>query len=137
MAEVSRRLADRVFAPGTSCPPPASGADRLVGRRMPDVGPRTVGAEATRMYELLSEGRFVLLPLAGEPRLRESVDAGWGPRVTAVAVDTYDGHADLAGVTVVPVRPDGHVARATRSTDGGARGEERVRALTAWAGATS
>ncbi|MGW2133237.1 monooxygenase [Streptomyces coelicoflavus] len=138
MAEVNRRFADQISALGTSYPSPDPGADPLVGRRMPDVGLTTVGGEEeTRVYELLCKGRFVLLSLAGDPALRESVDAGWGPRVTAVAVDKYDEHADLDGVTEVLVRPDGHVAWATRATDGGARGDERVRALTAWAGTPS
>ncbi|MDX3365693.1 monooxygenase [Streptomyces sp. ME02-6987-2C] len=137
MAEVNRRLADQVSALGTGYPPPDPGADPLVGRRMPDVGLTAAGSEATRVYELLHGGRFVLLSLAGDPALRESVDAGWGPRVTAVAVDKYDEHPDLDGVTEVLVRPDGHVAWATRTTDGGARDDQRARALTAWAGTRS
>ncbi|GAA2597005.1 MULTISPECIES: monooxygenase [Streptomyces] len=135
MTEVNRRLADQVSALGTSYPPPAAGADPLVGRRMPDVGLTTAGAEATRVYELLTQGRFVLLSLAGDPALRESVDAGWDPRVTAVTANQYDEHADLDGVIEVLVRPDGHVAWATRTTDCGVRRDERVQALTAWAGA--
>ncbi|MFF4473630.1 monooxygenase [Streptomyces sp. NPDC001599] len=137
MAEVNRRLADRVSALGTSYPPPDTDADPLVGRRMPDVGLTAAGSEATRVCELLRGGRFVLLSLAGNPDLRESVDAGWGPRVTTVAVDKSDQHEDLDGVREVLVRPDGHVAWATRTTDGAARGDERVQALTAWAGTPS
>jgi hypothetical protein len=137
MAEVNRRLADQVSALGTLYPPAASGADPLVGRRMPDVGLTAAGSEATRVYQLLAQGRFVLLALAGDPALREAVDAGWGSRVTAVTVDRYDERADLDGVTEVLVRPDGHVAWATCTTDGGARGDERVQALTAWAGKRS
>ncbi|MGK5638658.1 monooxygenase [Streptomyces sp. URMC 126] len=137
MTEVNRWLADQVSALGTRYPPAAPGADPLVGRRMPDVGLTAADPEATRVYELLARGRFVLLAPAGDPALRETVDAGWGSRVTAVTVDTYDEHADLDGVTEVLVRPDGHVAWATRTTDGRARGDERVRALTAWAGTPS
>ncbi|MFK4188950.1 monooxygenase [Streptomyces sparsogenes] len=137
MAEVNRRLADQVSALGTFYPPTDSGADPLVGRRMPDVGLTAAGSEATRVYELLAHGRFVLLTLAGDPALREAVDAGWGSRVTAVAVDKHDEHAALDGVTEVLVRPDGHVAWSTRTTDGGARRDERAQALTAWAGTPS
>ncbi|MFI0740309.1 monooxygenase [Streptomyces sp. NPDC021100] len=137
MAEVNRLLAEQISGLGTRYPPAAPGADPLVGRRMPDVGLTAVGSQATRVYELLDRGRFVLLAPAGNPALREAVGAGWGSRVTAVTVDTYDEHADLDGVTEVLVRPDGHVAWATRTTDGGARGHERVQALTAWAGAPS
>ncbi|MFE6287001.1 monooxygenase [Streptomyces sp. NPDC057877] len=137
MAEVNRLLAGRVSALGTCYPPTAPGADPLVGRRMPDVGLVAADAEAKRVYELLAPGRFVLLSLAGDPALRKAVDAGWGSRVTAVTVGTHDEHPDLDGVTEVLVRPDGHVAWATRATDGGTRGDERARALTAWAGTPS
>ncbi|BCL29556.1 monooxygenase [Streptomyces aurantiacus] len=140
MAEVNRWLADQVSALGTRYPPADSGADPLVGRRMPDVGLTAAGSEATRVYELLAQGRFVLLTPAGDPALRQAVEAGWGSRVTTVTVDKYDEqdeHTDLDGVTEVLVRPDGHVAWATRTTDGGARSDERVQALTAWAGTPS
>ncbi|MFH8443258.1 monooxygenase [Streptomyces sp. NPDC018026] len=137
MAEVNRRLADQVSALGTRYPASDPGADPLVGRRMPDIGLTAAGSQATRVYELLCGGRFVLLSLDGDPDPRESVDAGWGARVTAVAVDRHDEHTDLDGVTEVLVRPDGHVAWATRTTNGGARGDERVRALTTWAGTPS
>ncbi|MBO8188912.1 monooxygenase [Streptomyces spirodelae] len=137
MAEVNRRLADQVSALGTVYPPVTPGADPLVGRRMPDVGLTATGSEATRVYELLHPGRFVLLGLSGDPVLEEPVDAGWGSRVRGVTVDKHDEHPDLDGVTEVLVRPDGHVAWATRTPDGGARIDERVRALTAWAGTAS
>ncbi|MFF8281153.1 monooxygenase [Streptomyces albus] len=137
MAEVNRRLADQVSALGTLYPPADPDADPLVGRRMPDVGLTAAGSEATRVYELLAQGRFVLLAPAEDPALREAVETGWGSRVTAVTVDKYDEHPDLDGVAEVLVRPDGHVAWATRTTDGGARRDERVRALTAWAGTPS
>ncbi|MGI5336516.1 monooxygenase [Streptomyces sp. CA-181903] len=138
MTEVNRWLADRISALGTRYPPTTPGADPLVGRRMPDVGLTAAGSRATRVYELLAQdSRFVLLALAGGRAVREAVDAGWGSRVTAVTVDTHDEHADLDGVTEVLVRPDGHVAWATRTTDGGTRDDERARALTAWAGAPS
>jgi hypothetical protein len=134
MAEVNHRLADQVSALGTCYPPTDSAADPLVGRRMPDVGLTAAGSGATRVYELLTQGRFVLLALAGSPDLREAADAGWGSRVTAVSVGKHDEHADLDGVAEVLVRPDGHVAWATRTADHATRRDERVRALTAWAG---
>ncbi|MFB7653621.1 MULTISPECIES: monooxygenase [unclassified Streptomyces] len=137
MAEVNRRLADQVSALGTGYPPVTPGADPLVGRRMPDIGLTAAGSQATRVYELLPPGRFVLLSLTGDPALREAVEAGWGSRVTAVTVTRHDEHADLDGVNEVLVRPDGHVAWATRTTDADARRDERVDALTAWAGRSS
>ncbi|MEU6488609.1 monooxygenase [Streptomyces sp. NPDC046887] len=135
--EVNRRLAEQVSALGTRYPATDPDADPLVGRRMPDVGLTAAGSEAIRVYELLVGGRYVLLSLAGGAAVREVVDAGWGSRVTAVDADLHDGREDLDGVTEVLVRPDGHIAWATRTTDGGARRDERARALTTWAGTPS
>ncbi|GGV66354.1 hypothetical protein GCM10010277_73990 [Streptomyces longisporoflavus] len=140
MTEVNRRLADQVSALGTVYPPAAPGADPLVGRRMPDVGLTTAGWKATRVYELLHQGRFVLLTLAGDPAPRTALEEGLGAHVQHVTVDTYDERADLDGVREVLVRPDGHVAWATRTTDNGARTDDhdrfqlQLQALTARAG---
>ncbi|MGV9547641.1 aromatic-ring hydroxylase C-terminal domain-containing protein, partial [Streptomyces ardesiacus] len=92
---------------------------------------------AARVYELLTQGRFVLLALTKDPSPGKAVDTDRASRVTAVSVDTYDEHADLDGVTEVLVRPDGHVAWATRTADHATRRDERVQALTAWAGTSS
>ncbi|NEB60913.1 monooxygenase [Streptomyces diastaticus] len=137
IAEVNRRLADQVSALGTHYPPADPGADPLVGRRVPDVGLTAAGSAATRVYELLTQGRFVLLALTKDPSPGKAVDTDRASRVTAVSVDTYDEHADLDGVTEVLVRPDGHVAWATRTADHATRRDERVQALTAWAGTSS
>lgn len=134
MPEVNRRLAHRISALGTVYPPTVPDADPLVGRRMPDVGLKAVDSAATRVYELLHQGRFVLLSPAGDQGPKAAVDSGYADRVTAVSVDTYDEHAELDGVREVLVRPDGHVAWATRTGDADERGDERARALTAWAG---
>ncbi|MFE5918069.1 monooxygenase [Streptomyces sp. NPDC056468] len=134
MPEVNRRLADRISALGTVYPPTAPDADPLAGRRMPDVGLKAVDSAATRVYELLHQGRFVLLSPAGDQGPKAAVDSGYADRVTAVSVDTYDEHAELDGVREVLVRPDGHVAWATRTGDADERGDQRARALTAWAG---
>ncbi|MFG2546859.1 hypothetical protein ACGFOM_30960 [Streptomyces sp. NPDC048594] len=68
------------------------------------------GSRATRVHELLPQGRFVLLSLTGDPSLREAVDADWGSRVTAFTAARHDEHADVEGVNEVLVRPGGHVA---------------------------
>ncbi|MFI1394827.1 monooxygenase [Streptomyces sp. NPDC020681] len=132
--EVNRRIAGQVSALATGYPPVAAGADPLVGRRMPDIGLTAAGSEAVRVYELLPEGRFVLLDLAGDAGLGQTVGAGWGARVKAVAVTQHDEHEELTGVREVLVRPDGHVAWASRSADADVRRAERARALTSWAG---
>ncbi|MEU7184847.1 monooxygenase [Streptomyces sp. NPDC045470] len=138
MSQVNRTLAARVSALGTAYPPTTPGADPLVGHRMPDIGLAAAGSEAVRVYELLPAGRYVHLDLAGDaPGLGSAVAAGWGARVTPVTVTTRDTHPDLDGVTEILVRPDGHVAWATRTTDIRARQAERHEALTAWAGAPS
>ncbi|RSO22636.1 monooxygenase, partial [Streptomyces sp. WAC 06725] len=62
------------------------------------------------------------------------VTPGWGSRVTTVTVTGREDHPDLDGVTEVLVRPDGHVAWATRTTEVGERRTERRAALVAWAG---
>ncbi|MDJ1134239.1 monooxygenase [Streptomyces iconiensis] len=136
MEEVNRRLAAQVSALGTAYPPASPGADPLVGRRMPDIGLTATASEATRVYELLPEGRFVHLDLAGDPE-PGAVTTGWGSRVTAVAVTKRDDHADLDGVCEVLVRPDGHIAWATRTVDIAARRAERHEALSTWAGTPS
>ncbi|WP_405807760.1 monooxygenase [Streptomyces sp. NBC_00210] len=137
IAEVNRTLAAQVSALGTVYPPATPGADPLMGRRMPDIGLTAAESDATRVYDLLPAGRFVHFNLAGDPDLEDAVTPGWGSRVTAITVTERNDHADLDPVTEVLVRPDGHVAWATRTTDIAARRDERREALTAWAGTPS
>ncbi|WP_432253560.1 monooxygenase [Streptomyces sp. HNM1019] len=135
--EVNRRIAGQVSALATSySASDAHAADPLVGRRLPDIGLTDPSSAATRAYELFTRGHFVLLGLAGDAGLGQTVDAGWDSRVTAVTTARHDGHPELDGVTEVLVRPDGHIAWATRGTEPDARRAERVTALAAWAGAT-
>lgn len=133
MDEVNRALAPQVSALGTVYRPVNPGADPLVGRRMPDIGIKAAGP-AARVYDLLPAARFVHLDLVGAPDTATAVTEGWGPRVTAVTVTAHDDHPDLSGVNEILVRPDGHVAWATRTTDTAHRSAERRDALTARAG---
>ncbi|MDA2814690.1 monooxygenase [Nocardiopsis sp. RSe5-2] len=135
MEEVNRELAARVSGLGTSYPPTAPGADPLAGRRMPDIGAAAADTGAARVHALLAGGGFVHLDLAGGAG-SEEVSTGWGPRVTA-AVTKEGGHPDLEGVKEVLVRPDGHIAWATRTADAAARRGERRTALAGWAGTPS
>ncbi|WP_050515080.1 monooxygenase [Streptomyces rimosus] len=150
MEEVNRTLAERVSALGTAYRPTEPGSDPLVGRRMPDIGLKAVASEAmsgampdamseaTRVYELLPAGRFVHLDFAGDdPGAGAAVTTGWGARVNAITVTGREDHPDLADVTEVLVRPDGHVAWATRTAEVGDRRAERRAALLAWAGTPS
>ncbi|MYX10996.1 monooxygenase [Streptomyces sp. SID8375] len=132
--EVNRRLAGRISALDTPYPPTAADADPLVGRRMPDVALTAADSTAGRAHELLPPGRFVLLDLAGDEELRRTVTTGWGPRVTALTVTRHEHRTDLDGVREILIRPDGHIAWATRTPALPARRIERHRALTDWAG---
>lgn len=135
LKDVNRLLAGQVSALSTCYPPVTADADPLVGRRVPDVGLTAAGSEAIRVYELLPRGCFVLLDLTGDANLPQALVPGWRSRVTAHAVTKHDEHADLHGVTEALVRPDGHIAWATRATDADIRSSERTAALAAWAGA--
>ncbi|MFG2891235.1 FAD-dependent monooxygenase [Streptomyces sp. NPDC048248] len=133
--EVNRRLAGLVSALDIEYPPADDGAHPLVGRRMPDIGLTAAGSAAVRVHELLSHGRFVLLDLAGDDdELKRVVDQGWGRRVAAFTVTGHDSRTDLDGVREILVRPDGHVAWATRTTAVQTRRAERAHALAGWAG---
>ncbi|MFI6001376.1 monooxygenase [Streptomyces sp. NPDC051366] len=136
--EVNRRLAGLVSALGVGYPAADPGADPLVGARMPDIALSIAGSTASRAYELLHEGRFVLLNLAEEQDFDvdggAGGDGGWADRVTAVTTTGHRGHPGLDGVAEVLVRPDGHIAWATRTTDAAVRRTERYHALAAWAG---
>ncbi|MET8683258.1 FAD-dependent monooxygenase [Streptomyces sp. NPDC004732] len=108
--DVNRLLADRVSALGTAYASPREDTHPLVGRRMPDIGLSTADSAKTRVYELLAPDHFVLIDLAA-----------------------HEDRDDLREVSEVLVRPDGHIAWATQTTDTAARRAERAEALTAWA----
>lgn len=129
--EVNRLLADRTSAIGTVYAPPP-GADPLVGRRMPDIALTTAESGTTRVHELLVPGRFVRIELTGDGQHRPVRETH--PHVTAVHATAHDDHADLHGVHEVLVRPDGHLAWASRTGDPDEREAERKAALADWVG---
>ncbi|MEV4045957.1 2-polyprenyl-6-methoxyphenol hydroxylase-like FAD-dependent oxidoreductase [Streptomyces sp. SAI-195] len=126
--EVNRTLAGRVSALDTAYRPADPGADPLVGRRMPDISLTAAGSSATRVYDLLHTARFVHLDLAPGPTATAGPERD--ARVTTALVTGYDDRPDLRGTTEILVRPDGHVAWTTRTTDPAARRAERLTALT-------
>ncbi|MGY5124017.1 FAD-dependent monooxygenase [Streptomyces nigrescens] len=132
--EVNRRLAGRISALDTAYPPTAADADPLVGRRMPDISLTAAGSAAVRAHELLPPGRFVLLDLAGDEQLTRTVTTGWGARVNTFTVTRHDHRTDLDGAREILIRPDGHIAWATRTPELPARRIERHHALTEWTG---
>jgi hypothetical protein len=102
----------------------------LLGRRMPDLDVAT-DAGPRRVFELLHDGRPVLLDLGGPGALDI---AAWANRVQRVDA-RYTGAWELpvlgpvAAPTAVLIRPDGHVAWVGEGTDEGLRD-----ALTTWFG---
>ncbi|MBB5938490.1 monooxygenase [Streptomyces zagrosensis] len=137
LENVNRMLAGRISALSTAYSSASPEADPLVGRRMPDIGLTAIASNAERVYDLLTQGRFVLLDLTGKAPRRPAPGLDQNARYTAHALVRHDPHAELDGVTELLVRPDGHVAWATRATDAGTRAAQRAAALTAWTGAAS
>ncbi|MET7779422.1 FAD-dependent monooxygenase [Streptomyces mirabilis] len=91
------------------------GGHPLLGRRLPDQE-LLVGDEKTTTYELLHQGRPVLLDLHDNAALREAA-AAWSDRVDVVTATRPDAAAPAADLLV---RPDGYIAwvGADGSTDG-------------------
>ncbi|WP_435797912.1 FAD-dependent monooxygenase [Streptomyces klenkii] len=110
LPDVNRHLAGRLSALDTAYPPATPGAHPLTGRRMPDIPLTVPGGSTTRFYEYLHDGRFVLLQLGG------GAPADDTPGVRALRAAPGEAHPSLTAVTEVLVRPDGHVAWATRTT---------------------
>jgi hypothetical protein len=100
------------------------GEHRLVGRRAPDIRLVPGKAGKTRLYEILRDGRFVLLAPASA---RSAIGRRWSDRVDS---------APPAGTTlpIVLVRPDGYVAWATDETAPVSRDAVLRTALTRWCG---
>ncbi|MDG4533903.1 FAD-dependent monooxygenase [Streptomyces sp. AV19] len=122
----NRHIAGRLSALDTVYPSDEPDAHPLTGARMPDIG-LTADQGAARVNDFLHDGRFLLLHLSGEGHGRRTT----GP-VTFVHARRHQDHPGLDGATDILIRPDGHVAWATRTTDPGARAVERDRALAVW-----
>ncbi|MFE2377570.1 monooxygenase [Streptomyces sp. NPDC059398] len=132
LEQVNRLLAGRVSALSTAYPAP-EGSDPLTGQRMPDLGLSRNG-EATRVFDHLTDGRFLLLDLTGDdatPWPPSAARDGFAT-LSATAPDLPDA---FAGVRQVLIRPDGHIAFATRASDADARRSACATALDTWTGA--
>ncbi|MEU5897087.1 monooxygenase [Streptomyces venezuelae] len=139
--DVNRLLADRVSALSTAYTSPHQGAHPLTGSRMPDIELTTPTTENTRVHELLTPARFVLISVAEHDTGQTRPPAGdrddRPPHLiaaTATNAPARASHPNLHGVTEILVRPDGHIAWATQTTDATTRRAERIEALTGWAG---
>ncbi|MEU8354591.1 FAD-dependent monooxygenase [Nonomuraea sp. NPDC048882] len=96
----SRRLvAGRLTGLGIGYPAGARGAHPWTGRRMPDVP-----CEGGRLYELLRDGRPVLVDATGSADVAKAVPAG------DTMVVRHEGPARKGLPAAVLVRPDGYVA---------------------------
>ncbi|MEH6373419.1 FAD-dependent monooxygenase [Streptomyces sp. KLMMK] len=136
MEDVNRYLAGRIAALDTVYPATAPDADPLTGRRMPDIGLTTASGPA-RVYELLHDGRFVLLRFdGGGKHLHATTTPASSDRIRVVSVQEHGDHRDLKDVSEILIRPDGHIAWATRTTEPRTLHFERTGALTAWTGCT-
>ncbi|MEU6145017.1 FAD-dependent oxidoreductase [Streptomyces sp. NPDC047081] len=108
------------------------GSGVRVGRRVGDLTVPRPGGAPVRLYELMRDGRFVLLDLTVDGR-GAGVAEAWGSRVCPVLVAGPVG--ELGGVAGLLVRPDGYAAWVDGEGDPGGF-EGRVReALLRWCGA--
>jgi 2-polyprenyl-6-methoxyphenol hydroxylase-like FAD-dependent oxidoreductase len=114
-------IGGRLTGIGISYRPRVRGQHAWTGRRMPDV----VSSDG-RLYELLRDGRFVLVAAPG-PAGVDKVGARWSDRVRTAHLGGGAG-ADLP--EVVLVRPDGYVAWAADAPSD----DEVMTAVTAWCG---
>ncbi|WP_306335073.1 monooxygenase [Streptomyces sp. KL118A] len=136
--DVNRLLADRVSALSTAYTSPRPDAHPLTGRRMPDIELNTADSKNTRVHELLSPAHFVLIDFAehdgGQAQSTRNEEGPRPPHLTTATASPNATRDDLHGATEILVRPDGHIAWATRTTDAATRRAERTEALTAWTG---
>ncbi|MFD4528627.1 FAD-dependent oxidoreductase [Streptomyces sp. NPDC058470] len=101
------------------------------GQRVPDLTVPRAGAAPVRLYELMRDGRFLLLDLSDDGRAAALTEA-WGSRVSPVRVGGP--LPELTGVRTLLVRPDGYAAWVEGEEEPGGR-DERVRdALHRWCG---
>jgi len=85
------------------------GEHPMLGRRLPNLD--LVGADGTKTstFDLLHDGRGVLLDLADDPAVRQAA-AGRGDRLDVVTAAPHETGTVLDGVAALLVRPDGYVA---------------------------
>ncbi|WP_332909832.1 FAD-dependent monooxygenase [Streptomyces sp. DHE17-7] len=114
--EVNRTLAGRVSALDTAYPPTDADADPLVGRRMPDITLTVAGFAPPRFLVRPSctpgSSTFAWPPTPTRPASTRR----WRRLTTAVVTDHED-RPELRGTTEILIRPDGHIAWTTRTTD--------------------
>lgn len=117
--ELNKALAERVSAIDVRY---GDDEDPLVGRRAPDL--QTAGNASSSLFELLHEGKFVLIGTADECAGVAADD--W---LRVVRAQVKHPHEDWKDVTSLLVRPDGHIAWVGRS---GSEDTALIEAVTKW-----
>jgi 2-polyprenyl-6-methoxyphenol hydroxylase-like FAD-dependent oxidoreductase len=122
LAPVQRLLRDRISGLAIAYPPRDERDHPWTGLRVPDLA---IGE--SRLYELMRDGRFVLLDSDGE--VTRAVREGWSDRVEVVRVE-----AAPYRPAVVLVRPDGYAAWASDAPTPDERFSAGRAALQRWCG---
>ncbi|MEV0170032.1 FAD-dependent oxidoreductase [Streptomyces sp. NPDC050803] len=117
-------------APGG--PRRTDGSRLRAGQRMPELTVARPGAAPVRLYELMRDGRFLLLDL-GEDGSAAALTEAWGSRVCPIRVT--EPVAELDGVSAVLVRPDGYAAWVDGRSNPAGHVERVRQALLHWCGA--
>ncbi|MEU3991561.1 FAD-dependent monooxygenase [Streptomyces platensis] len=125
---LSRRAVRTISGLGIAYPA-GPGAHPLAGHRAPDF--RLAGG--SRLYELLRQGRFVLITPAGEPGVPQTpASGGDSPRPADDRVVTASWRSERR--TALLVRPDGYIAWATDATAPAGRTAALRGAVAHWTG---
>ena len=106
-----RSLAVRLSGLAVAYPatgPAGRGPSPLAGQRVPDLSVR--GALVSSVYELLSQGTFVLLTRAQATQPHPADLQKYSGRLTVAVGELADGRPDWASPQALLIRPDGYVA---------------------------
>ncbi|MFC7267011.1 FAD-dependent monooxygenase, partial [Streptomyces lutosisoli] len=108
-----RRIREGMAMTSLAYPAPAPDAHPWAGRPLPGDTLTPVGGAPTHAYELLRDGRFLLIATAAPWSGSGFADAvsGWQDQVRAVSATVAPGGAPWPAVVLV--RPDGYVAAAS------------------------
>jgi len=91
-------------------------ADEAAGCRVPDLDLR--GTRVATIFGLLPAAKFVLLNLApAAPAQADYAPASYSGRLDVVTAELAGDHPGWAGLRAILIRPDGHIAWATRADD--------------------
>ncbi|WP_399919999.1 FAD-dependent monooxygenase [Streptomyces kanamyceticus] len=134
LPEANRAVARSIAGLSDTCPQPpgdlAGNVHPSTGHRIPDLPLSASQPQASRLYQLLSDARFVLLHLDGVTHAPPTA-----PRCPHVHTATAPPAAlpePLRGATAALIRPDGHIAWVTDATTPSDVMEQARAALRRW-----